>query len=80
MAESYTIVYRNAGGGRRTLTCSFSCACTIASILDGVVMDDVAGREYLPRDFPELVRDVVGSAIASDILMWNVIDAHKRKK
>lgn len=72
MSEVYTVMWHADEGGSKTLTCSFSCAITIAHVLEGFVIDE-EGRHYSPDDFEELTHNSLGIAIASDIMMWRAM-------
>lgn len=77
MSELYTIEYKNAGGGIKAVRCSFRCACTVANILDGVVIDE-CGKLHYPEEYKDLGDNDLGIAIASDVMMWRAI--HKVQK
>lgn len=72
VSEVYTIMWHADGGGSKTITCSFSCACTVAKLMEGFVIDE-DGRHYSPDDYEDLTHHNLGIAIASDIMMWRAM-------
>lgn len=74
MSELYTIEYKS---GIKAVRCSFRCACTVAGILDGVVIDE-SGKLHYPEEYKDLGDSDLGIAIASDVMMWRAI--HKVQK